>query len=486
MKHYHCNNNITKYYNMSNLTKDNDPFFYSKDSVTRLTTKRLSIDEKKSLYDLNIENIIRYMESNNYSIRDLIYYWMNHPSYLHFQNFIKNLYITTRGNDLLQLKQYIDEQSKCKLNGDCFTNLNILYFCINVDNFREIIDHITTEGNRVRQIRPIVHTLTDIDDTVFVGGAGGTDSTYNKHYFYPGVATFHKEINNSRLISYLSARPNAGMGSFSEDGQRRIFNQYYTDGKMPYKAQMLLGDISGMLEGLDGLARDFLAKKLNILHISYVESPSSVNDIIEDLEIDLGINPCEDFLNLKSKIPNNHWTQTYASFGINKFISFCAFSRIYPEYNFIFLGDSGQGDMLASLLIAKHPQTKACLIKDLIRIKRQNFSRSKDGKNTWDIELVTKELRDELKTHNVLVFNNYIQAGMMLNNLDPYLCSKSKVKKIATAAYNEFINTGKQNIFKGLDWLIEHKEKEITLDYQCVKFGRTDDEEYQCIELRKQ
>ena len=41
---------------------------------------------------------------------------------------------------------------------------------------------------------------------------------------------------------------------------------------------------------------------------------------------------------------------------------------------------------------------------------------------------------------------------------------KTKVK-IATAAYNEFINTGKQNIFKGLDWLIEHKEKEITLDY---------------------
>ena len=90
------------------------------------------------------------------------------------------------------------------------------------------------------------------------------------------------------------------MGSFSEDGQRRIFNQYYTDGKMPYKAQMLLGDISGMLEGLDGLARDFLAKKLNILNIDYVERPSSVNAIIVDVELDFGLKPCEDFLNLKS------------------------------------------------------------------------------------------------------------------------------------------------------------------------------------------
>ena len=30
------------------------------------------------------------MESNNYSIRDLIYYWMNHPSHSTFQIFIKN------------------------------------------------------------------------------------------------------------------------------------------------------------------------------------------------------------------------------------------------------------------------------------------------------------------------------------------------------------------------------------------------------------
>ena len=93
--------------------------------------------------------------------------------------------------------------------------------------------------------------------------------------------------------------------------------------------------------------------------------------------------------------------------------------------------------------------------------------------------------------NNVFVFNNYIQAAMILNSIDPTLCSKTKVQKIARSAHNEFFNIkDNRDIFKNIEWLVSYKEKEIVRDFECAVYGKISDglkdSTYSCSKLKIQ
>ena len=476
---------------MSRLEKE--PFYWAYMSNSSLIKRKVvSLEEKKEMFRNTINHLTNWQNQNSF-FRDIKLTDMRRYHFFEdFQNFIYNLYTTTTGIQLTSLKQFIDNESICRLTSNCYTNMNILFNLeLDVDKIASILRHIKVEGTKVRRKKPLVHTLTDIDDTVFVGGAGGTDSTYNKHIFYPGVSRFHKEINTTGLISYLSARPSLGVASFSEEKQKEKFNQYYRNKEMPYKAHMLLGNITGIYEGLFGKVEDLFAKKLDIFTsslIPYVSSPESLANIIN---VKVLANICDmDVTDIERLIPKNMWTDTYKRFGLNKYISFCKFATIYPEYDFMFIGDSGQGDILAALLISKHPRNKACFIRDIIRKQRRHVIHGED-KDVWKLGLVNPSLKRELEMNNVFVFNNYIQAAMILNSIDPKLCSKTKVQKIAKSAQDEFFNIkDNRNIFKNIEWLANYKEKEIVRDFECAIYGKISDglkdSTYSCSKLKIQ
>jgi hypothetical protein len=378
-----------------------------------------------------------------------------------FAELIKTMYLTTLGKDLTTLKVHFDKYSKCTTN--CLTNANLIFDYLDTNDRQAVLSHFITQS-KVPGVERKTHILTDIDDTVHTSRVGGTDKTYKDHTFYPGVFKFHEQVNTSDFTTYLSARPNIGIASFSERRQKEKLDLLVPQKLMPYRAHMMLGETSAILGGIQDLAASL---PLTSILVSYVETPGRVESIIKNLNIQMAQNPCicSDISTCTSRIQieESEWARSYQAMGINKYRGFCKLANVYPEFNFIFIGDSGQGDMLAALLIAQHPQTKLCLIRDIIR---RTHSLYYGDQTYWKIHLVSDVMRSELAQNKVYVFNNYIDAALHLyhNNM----LSRRKLKIIAKSVKEDF---GKKtlDIYHNLGWLKDYKEKELANSLKVVK-----------------
>jgi hypothetical protein len=209
---------------------------------------------------------------------------------------IHRVFLGTFGAMLTDLKNAIDGGGTESGRGEDHHDLQQLVFRdIDDDELREeILTHIQREAVP----RADLKILSDIDDTLYRNWKdprypGGRHPVTKKRYLYPGVRAFYRELD--------VAFPPGGLGDLTFLTARP-------------------GDRAGFGEGVT-------RKHLDEVGLSFAKVLTG------------------DFAHLA----------TNELIAEKKYAGFAQYRRLFPEYRFVFCGDSGQGDAIAGRRMMEHP-----------------------------------------------------------------------------------------------------------------------------------
>jgi hypothetical protein len=171
----------------------------------------------------------------------------------------------------------------------------------------------------------VYHIMTDVDDTLFAhtsAGVAGADASWTEKIPYPGIIMFYELFYNKlqemfRYSTVLSATPGVlKSGRINNDTMKTILKEYsFIQGNIESKTGMLT---QGLASGVQGLTQHF-GRKAGV------------------------------------SLPD--YTGIHKGFGDTKFQRYKQYKSIFPEYKIIFLGDNGQGDLIAGKQMLDEPGT---------------------------------------------------------------------------------------------------------------------------------
>merc|ERR1712224_106771 len=130
--------------------------------------------------------------------------------------------------------------------------------------------------------------------------------------------------------------------------------------------------------------------------------------------------------------------------GKDKYNAYLQFKQLYGEYDFVFFGDDGQGDLLAAQWMAKasgssgrllwpeapgkgttYPALKAALIHEVLPNGTPlAMTPEQDRGDAW---------RENLSKQGILFHRTYVGAAVDLHQHDSRLVSLAEVAHVATA-----------------------------------------------------
>ncbi|OQR96871.1 hypothetical protein ACHHYP_13156 [Achlya hypogyna] len=236
------------------------------------------------------------------------------------ERFVRNIILRTTADDLSELKSTTDSK------GSVHSMHKLIYHDIRDPAIRaSILQHIQKQANyqlahmklstkniaAKRKQHEWRKVLSDVDDTLYSSGGffpAGMDTRYPRHAMYPGVLAFYRQLDlgvsgpvdweKGRVgnLAFLSARPHV-YKDVSEKKSYEKFKGFHDHYGMHTLPSMLAGSMTS--------GYDFMVKG--------------------DLE----------------------------PMAQKKFDNFCEYYSIYPEYKHVFIGDNGQGDVRAAVLIAE-------------------------------------------------------------------------------------------------------------------------------------
>ena len=227
-------------------------------------------------------------------------------AHLQAEEWVCNIIVNTHGRGLTRLK------TACDAKGS-ISNLHKLVFRdISSAAIRSsILQHIAHEAALLSHAhrRKI---LSDVDDTLFSSGGkfpAGIDMSFPVRTVYPGVLTFYKELD-------------LGCSHSGEWSEGRLGNLVFLS------------------------ARPHIYK-------DKAESKSYLH--FEQLRLQKGIGlHCVPTLLAGSL--DSGWRMVfrgdYYALAVTKYENFCQFASLYPEFTFVFIGDNGQGDVMAAAMMA--------------------------------------------------------------------------------------------------------------------------------------
>ena len=192
-------------------------------------------------------------------------------------------------------------------------------------------------------VSPKWHILTDIDDTVYPNTAhrtyvAGSDVSWHQKALFPGAVAFYAAFHRAALkrggpaySTVLSATPGVLKEHKLRDRQLKA----------------LLGPRYGFMQGLDekramtsGISSMASTFATRTLRWAWPAAASTSADIGKPAVV----------------------TAQHRSFGDKKFERFQQYTAIFPEYACIFIGDNGQGDVVAGLrMLATNPRCLVCI-----------------------------------------------------------------------------------------------------------------------------
>jgi phosphatidate phosphatase APP1 len=311
--------------------------------------------------------------------------------------FIKNIITKTKLDDLSELKTLTDSK------GDFHSLHKLIYVDIRNPAIRqEIIDFIAKQAavqaahnmigsrrgkSRIEQFawRKI---LSDVDDTLMCTAGSfpsGIDTRYPKHAIYPGVMAFYRELDignsgsdswdDSRVgnLVFLSARPHV-YKDVSESYSYEKFKTLQATRGLYTSPSLLAGNLDSGSQFMLGGNMEPLAQK--------------------------------------------------------KFQNFTEYIGLYPEYQCIFIGDNGQGDVRAAEMVLGDPSLKNNIERVYIH-KVQPLH-------------LTHAVKDETKTYHApdtCYFESYVDAS-----LDAYkhgLIRLTGLRRVMVEACRDFDNISK-------------------------------------------
>jgi hypothetical protein len=262
-----------------------------------------------------------------------------------------------------------------------------------------IVDHLRTAPGPVGR-----KVLSDVDDTLY---ANLIDARYPRKTLYPGVLEFYDAVAREPFdalpatpITTLSARPNPIAGHLEEASLQSL--------------------------------RAFTGGRLSPSGLSGALVSSTVGTIQTLLRAELD--------ELSDEVPDGQ----EAAIGRVKFENFGKFSRLYPEYHYVFVGDSGQADALtAQLMLTEAPADRASrVITTFIHDLRQGDGDARSASRAFRTlpgDLVIG--RASPGGRGVIVFRNYIEAGLIAHRHSATLAdlvTAEQLARITRAALDAF------------------------------------------------
>jgi hypothetical protein len=256
----------------------------------------------------------------------------------------KSILCGTAGNELSELKLFIDNNLTRYSLGDVLSKMNL------VDGF-DCLEHFADEAENLSFEKEQVRLISDIDDTII---CNLLDYKYPRGTLYPGALPFVSSVSPQGAV-FLTARPKS-----LRLMTRRSLNTHGIDTS---SSTVLFGSLSKIL------SKSAMASK--------------------------------------------------------KLESYTLYRRLYPEFSWVFLGDSGQGDIELAQNIMKYDKKppKLVLIHDIVL---RNLS--------YKISL---EQRKDLQNQGIIVFDNYITAAKLANSHG--IISESEKSLIIQSVLDSFV-----------------------------------------------
>ena len=299
-----------------------------------------------------------------------------------------------------------------------YPNLTHSIYEIPETNRSLILNHIKQFSKKTNQL----HILTDIDDTIYPSRFGGADLTFKNHIVYPGVLSFYRHIATTGFVTLLTARPKSLYSDTTETISKAIGRP--------------VDVLYGLIRDLNtGIGIDMIKRLFQPLIPSVRSHPTKIEHIT-------GKEPIK-------------WYSTYNDMAKTKFISIIKYTTVYPEFKFIFIGDSGQGDMICAYHIYRHKKknpnfaVKASFIHNIIK-----------SKNLKPIRMIEDQtFITELQNRNIYLFNNYIDLAGQLYSID--LIKHNVLDKIIDETIEDFKDNKKDSIYDKDPNYISYIETEL-------------------------
>jgi hypothetical protein len=245
-----------------------------------------------------------------------------------------------------------------------------------------------TLGNASRLlIQARTKIISDYDDTIECSGGmypAGCDRRYDRHVAYPGVGMFYRELDlcgSGDVVSSLVAR--GWPSDVDEGGITRLGN---------------LAVISARPRGLaehSSYTKFAALQRKGILHCTPTLLPGSL----------LG---GKEFV-LRDRLE---------PLAANKFDNFREYATLYPEFEYVFVGDNGQADVRAVTMMMQLPYIKfrAAFIH-VVQPMAETYGLAKDSSK-------------------FCFFTNYVQAGLYA--YENRLVSAASLARITINAVDQF------------------------------------------------
>eukprot|EP01134_Creolimax_fragrantissima_P008499 CFRG8499T1 len=246
-----------------------------------------------------------------------------------------------------------------------------------------------------RHQAPNIKIFSDVDDTLYCSGGdgiAGVDASFPRKQIYPGVLEFYKQMdigpndesgnwNTGRMgnLVFLSARPHV-YKDVAERASYNLFKKMRSERGLYCNATMLAGQVS--METMRSMNLELGGKGLHLAKFTSI---------------------------MNKKLSNYE-----------------EFSDLYPEYNAVFIGDNGQGDVMVvqKAIEAKRPVIGA-FIHHIIPIEK-TFGYEEGSKEKWD-------------SQGICFFTTYVGAAVAA--FERGLISVSGLENVARKARAELVAT---------------------------------------------
>lgn len=309
------------------------------------------------------------------------------------QGEVRDLLLSCKGNDLVYLKTLLDGSGG-------YHNLSKLIFAdVCSQSIRnEILSHFASEAELLRTAVPSgrvgVKVLSDVDDTL-LSSAGhfpaGCDKSYPHKAVYPGCLKFYECLDASFSpgqpscnLVFLSARPHV-FKDLAEEASYQVFNSLVSSSRMHSLPTLLAGKL------LSGTWATVTFKCIG--------------------------------------------TRAWKCVGQDKYSTYTNYIQLYPEYDFVFCGDDGQGDLFAGqkMLADDKGLCRAVVIHRVLTEGTPLQVPSADLDASSDEEGFLEKSQTNLVFHK-----SYLGAAVDVHLADPQLLPVESVAEVAKAAISDF------------------------------------------------
>lgn len=309
------------------------------------------------------------------------------------QKAVWRIIFSSKGRELTTLKNLIDSSG----------GYQNLYKLVHADTtggrLREsILAHFAAQAKTVRnEIGGAygVKILSDVDDTLYSSGGKfptGCDTRFPRHMCYPGCLSLYRALDQHRdcqtpscNLVFVSARPHL-YKDWTEDHSYRLFQSLVAQGRMHTSPTLLPGRLK---------------------------------------------NGVWAFLTAKCMGP-----RAWRAVGEAKYDTYVNFRALYSEYDFVFCGDDGQGDLLAAQKMAAEQDNIAPLIAAIIH-------KVLPGGSERALAMEPPSQRGEewvngLEKRNIFTHRSYVGAALAIHSVRPDILTAVQLAQIAADAVEDF------------------------------------------------